>query len=325
MKPAASPFATTGDHTDIQLTMAHVPVSNAILHSLACAREASCTAVGKSDGQGAVAIYSVDGGVNWRTGDIPEGLADIRIVTCSDDQRCLAAGMTADGVETLLSSADGGSHWRELPAIGTGRVDALSCGASLCMALLTEAAALSLKASANAGQTWSEVQVPVQSTMGQGLWCFRGGTCWISLGEDVGQLFVTTDGGQTWASRMPRNSSGLIYDLTCVDTDLCWAGGQSFPSIVRTGDGGATWSGERVPESIIAVRALSCSPQTCIATGDDGRSRKRVLLTGAVRSSQEWHEQALPGGRSINAVRCISDTRCVAVGDGLAITLHLGV
>lgn len=322
---AGSPVPSTDPQAESAVVISTVPIPNAVLHSLACATGTTCVAVGKSNGHGAIAVHSTDAGTSWVAGEIPQGLSDIRIVTCSDVDRCIAAGMTVDGIETLLRSDDAGGHWRESPAIGDGRVDALDCDGSLCMALLADVEKLHVKSSTNAGQTWTEARLPAPATVGQGLWCFPDGECWVSVGDGAGQLFVTTDAGQTWSSRMPTSSTGLILAVACVDTERCWAGGQSFPSIVRSGDGGATWSGEAVPESIIAVRALSCSRQICLATADDGRSRERVLLTRGMTASQVWQEQTLPGGRSINALHCGSDSRCIAVGDGLALTFRVRI
>ncbi len=52
----------------------------------------------------------------------------------------------------------------------------------------------------------------------------------------------TTDGGKTWKSTAIANSDGWMRGITCTDKDHCWIAGKVKGRILRTQDGGTTWT-----------------------------------------------------------------------------------
>lgn len=71
---------------------------------------------------------------------------------------------------------------------------------------------------------------------------------WIA-GSEFGVILKTTDAGATWEEQHWKNRWGMeIKTIQCIDANMVWAAGSnsedgqpSYPIVLRTTDGGATW------------------------------------------------------------------------------------
>lgn len=216
--------------------------------------------------------HTVDSGAHWEQlgdpfslpGAMPLGLRFV------DSQRGFTGASTTDGAGRLIVTQDGGVTWRVVdlpePAGGWSQPGLANFGCSCTLApvmfgqegvLLVEGATAQkwfTYTTADGGLTWGNPQVlpllvtqppgdPWQAPLDAENW-------WIS--DAHGLLYRTDDGGKTWRSSRPSLPAG--YSLTYakpVSAKVLWgvavASGDHF--LVRSSDGGATWSAVKTPRA----------------------------------------------------------------------------
>ena len=95
---------------------------------------------------------------------------------------------------------------------------------------------------------------------------------------------VTDDGGVSWSS-YPITGSPRLLNVVCPTTTLCIAVGGNVgagapPVIVKSIDGGASWSTEVIPSGISAVVGVSCPSATdCAAVGTTASALEEVTTS----------------------------------------------
>jgi photosystem II stability/assembly factor-like uncharacterized protein len=135
----------------------------------------------------------------------------------------------------------------------------------------------------------------------------RPGCYWRSGGSDA--VPTTSTGGAGWTHRVSGTTSWL-RGVSCRNANVCLAVGDSGV-ILRSRDGGATWTNASLPGFEHNVKAVTCTgADTCIAVGTD-----TVLHGGNGRLVAQNSDAWLFG------LDCPTASACVAVGNGSAIAI----
>ena len=144
-------------------------------------------------------------------------------------------------------------------------------------------------------------------------------TC-VAVGYNVaydGWIVRTTDGGATWSNRLD-GSFGELAGVSCPTASTCEVAGSqpdagsNVPTALATADGGTTWTGKYVPDTLGVFEGVSCpSPSFCLGVGDSG-----TVTTDD--GGTHWIGYPAPAGAaSLYGVACTTATLCAAVGQGI--------
>ena len=146
----------------------------------------------------------------------------------------------------------------------------------------------------------------------------------------AGTTVSTIAAGSPWSGTLatvilpaPVNS---LHAVDCPTETSCWAVGSTVGSgtapngaaIVRTVDGGATWSPQVIPPITGYLSAISCSDQRqCVAVGQAAStSNGEAVILATTDGGRSWQSRPIPPGfLDVTAVSCRADRRCIAVGD----------
>ncbi len=186
---------------------------------------------------------------------------------------------------------------------------------------------VSLYVSADLGTTWSVLPMPTGFVPTSHLSCPTDETCGLG-GRQRGRpaFAVTVDGGHQWGVE-PMSGTDSLTAVVCRSTAVCVGvlGSPESPdthsSIVRTEDGGASWTPTSVPLAGTVV-ALSCpADQTCVAVGYSGIFRGTSAAGFVLRSGnggRSWETGSLPQNFGFapepSAVSCADARDCMAIG-----------
>jgi photosystem II stability/assembly factor-like uncharacterized protein len=150
-------------------------------------------------------------------------------------------------------------------------------------------------------------------------------------GSATDHLYITTDGGQSWASNpMPTESEGNV-ELSCTTATTCVAlehlaeqrGVANGSDAFSTVDGGQHWRTAQFPDGFWSY-SLQCSAGGhCVTVGDTvGPSGATNSLPTAkalysLDGGRTWSSSTLPSDNSgyplISAVSCADAEHCLAV------------
>jgi len=305
---SASPSAVVLDATDNggRTWVKHqVVVANPMdLGDISCPDAKVCTAVGASSGSsqlGAV-LQTTDGGRNWQSLDAPAGSVDLVGVTCFSADECTA--LATDGsVYWSATTTDGGAVWQRqgnLPAGFSGP---------------------------------SDITCPTTQS------CMVAGYTSPTAGKGAGTLATTSDGGSNWTLSVIPQGIGLLHGVSCSTTQQCVAVGTMSTTatdvalgkgvILRSQDGGQTWTTVATPPGIDDAFAVSCpTPKLCAAVGTVWTPTNPPTPIGGVVTSNDggmsWvtpHALYLPVG--LVSVDCARARSCVAVGNDSSVRIEL--
>ncbi len=298
-----------------------LPRSTDYLREVACATETQCVAVGISgDYRAGVIVYSTDGGRHWASATVPTAVADVQDVSCGDQVTCVATGSTAAAESLFLTTRDGGAHWVAAPAPPHTVPMILSCTGTSCLAFAATPEGDGLLSSMDGGDSWTPLPVPAAGDGGWGVACFPFGQCWFSTSKaDRASLFVTDDFGKTWTNRTPSESSAVLTHVFCYDEARCWAASEG---VFATSDGGEHWTRPKPPPGGLYVPSISCATASeCWLLNDNPVSRRREVLSTS-DAGLVWTEDILPPlPGEPTALVCPGASRCVAVGQGMAMLM----
>ncbi len=288
------------------------PGTGGITAAVACPSVSNCYAAKEGVGpEPAVVEVSVDGGLDWQTSALPAGWQLTSSLACPSPAECLAGASASSGAGIVVTT-DGGSTWsvHPLPA-SVGQVNDLACDST------GQCVAAGYGPTSDPGSSATPIVVPLSvagSVLGSVV--------------DLPQAFVAASpGGLACAA-----AGGL-----CV---LVGVAGRATPSsgitagtgaVLRSTNGGRTWSRTEIPATVARVRAVSCpSVDRCIGVGN-GRSPtpgpdpygpSEALTTGD--GGQTWSVATSSGlpGSTLASISCPAATTCWAAGstpDGLGV------
>ncbi len=201
------------------------------LQAVSCASAERCWAVGSTVGvnggaNGAAVVATTDGGAVWTLETIPTSVGFLSDISCGDVHHCAAAGQsgqTGGGPGVVIVTDDGGATWTIQPIPnGTTEVDTVACGTDLhCVAVAASGGPLEALVSSTPGLPWvTGGTLPSAATTATALDCTADSDCWATV------------------------------DAT--------AGAQSIGSVVRTTDGGTTWTPLQTPAGVGELNGISC-------------------------------------------------------------------
>jgi hypothetical protein len=293
------------------------------------------------------------GGSRWRvqSAPVPSGaqFSELNGVTCTAAASCVAVGdyVTASGLDVTLAERWNGSTWAIQPTPNPSGAQSFSIlfGVSCIAPGACEAVGLSdagIFAEGWNGTSWSVQTVPAPA--GAQFALLVSVSCAVSSCEAVG-IYQDSSGafvplGEGWngaawrAQPVPnpaRASGNGLSGVSCPSPSDCTAAGQGNGSgtPITLGERwtGTRWNLQAVPSPVGAANnqlsGIACpATDACAAVGTvgpaSGGATEALWWNG--RSWRLQHIPTLPGA-SLNAVSCVSETDCVAVGASNAGTL----
>ena len=191
----------------------------------------------------------------------------------------------------LFRSADGGETWTRQDLAGSWSIETLLAaqGGALLAGGLTDAGgviAAAIHRSTDGGLTWSQ-RLEAEDGCVTDLAAGPDGTLWAAGGWN-GRVYTSSDHGQSWSQWSSLGAGATIRAL------LPWEGGvivaldesESFPALLRSGDG-SIWNAVDAPPELIAASDLIEQDGLLYAAARDA-DQGRVL-----RSGDGWSWEAL--------------------------------
>lgn len=98
----------------------------------------------------------------------------------------------------------------------------------------------SLKETIDANPMWKTTELPSKASF-RGISAVDNSVCWVS--GSLGQVWVTTDGGETWSNRAIPNMDTLQFrDIKAFNKDTVLVLSAGLPAVImKTMDGGVNW------------------------------------------------------------------------------------
>lgn len=206
-----------------------------------CLSELHCLSVGTT-GQ---AIRTTDGGTTWANSGMANGYGGyLYTAHWANSTTVLAGGTNGHS----FRSTNGGVTWTEFLPGGYVVIWEFQCFGATCYGAGNGA---SFAYSFNTGASWSRRFAPQFDLLG--LSFLNTNTGWVSAAH--GEIYFTTDAGQSWVSR----TSGInpnekyntnFYDIEMLNAQEGWVvGGLNDVSgrIYRTTNGGVAWAVQAIP------------------------------------------------------------------------------
>ena len=203
-----------------------------------------------------------------------------------------------DDCSRLASSPRGYHAWQDTPTGSTARLRGL---AAVSSRLRGRAGARNRAPPSNGGATWQQVGPPgTQALQFRDIEAFDADHAVImSVGNSTDfRIYVTSNGGQTWALTFVNQEPTAFYDCmtfsTAVAAWLCRIRRTASLRVIATDDGGLTWhvTGAQMPQALPGEFAFAASGQ-CI-TSDHGR--RAWFGTGGAAEARVFHSD--DGGAS---------------------------
>lgn len=294
-----------------------------------------------------VVLKSVDGGKTWRqpAPHLPtSSYTYLGGLVCPSVTTCLTAGgAPPKSPLPLFRTGDGGLSWHLVKVPKLQSVGSLTCvTATLCYGdgLLSTsgpaAPGAAVIRSVDGGKTWKLIGKP-STKIGFGpMACLGPDACIVTYticyncGDDAlrekdvflqqagteSDIYLTRDGGKSWRHVAHVNNSNLS-NPTCPDASTCYL--IADQSVVRTTDGGQTWSVRPLaaigPSNMVCPAPTTCyvaANQTVVKTSDRFDHTEETLARSGVH---HW----------LSSLSCPTTTSCYALGPGgLAVTTDGG-
>jgi photosystem II stability/assembly factor-like uncharacterized protein len=277
-------------------------------------------------------LVSNDGGLSWRrqplelwTAGSSESSATLSVtkdLLCLSEMLCMAFGGRGDA-SLFERSEDGGYTWTAVPVSGGGLVPPVS-GTLACpspaVCYVTRDRADHVAVTHDGGASWEAAAASPTSFFPTTLACPSVAHCIVigSHGAHGGAVIeVTRDGGSTWLDfqlSIGGPEEGELENIACPTDEECVAVDKSG-TILRTTDGGASWTLATTPVTE-SMRSIACPSATqCIAVGDEGD------IVSTTNGGESWAAAGaeLPLAKDDhsavgNAVACWSPQACIATG-----------
>jgi hypothetical protein len=275
----------------------------------------------------------------WTVQSTPSrsGAADLNAVWCTSSSACVAVGgsqsVFGPRVGTTLTEVWNGRSWIESSS-SLGSLSGVSCWASNgCMAVGATDHNEPLAQIWN-GSSWRTLKTPKTSTGGG---YFEAVSCWdkngcIAVGYDwhktrASKALAEAWNGREWKLlRTPPIAGSDLQGLSCWSGSGCVAVGHDYhPTDAGLAEiwNGHLWKAQMTPSlSDDVTSAVSCwQLGRCMAIGSGTvRHKGRVTTTrpiAEVWNGRSWEiEGRIPSDVGLTAVSCLSESDCVAVGQG---------
>ena len=267
--------------TRMQLVAGVNPIFGSIASGIACPSATHCVQTNNLS-----IAYSNDGGQTWATGySVPDYSYEIiGAPACASALRCFVGLSDPGNGNAILETLNGGATWTEDYDFSAS---AIACPTSThCIA------DDDLDWTPTGGWVYRATNYPVDAGL---MTCGAPTRCYV--GESDG-VYVSPDLGNTWTRVSTRTD---ITKVTCVDAMHCDA--NSGSAIVRTANGGSTWTTARSSATLFACNAAA----RCL-----GKTSSAII--DSTDGGATWHSDhvrgALPTGTD---ARC-RGSFCVVVG-----------
>jgi photosystem II stability/assembly factor-like uncharacterized protein len=225
-----------------------------------------------------------DAGDTWQQSILPLTISGASPLTCIDADICAALGVDASGAATLLETTGGGASW--VTAAGPSDLTSANDVTELSCTSAASCVAVSADPDGSTGAAMS---------------------------------FVTDTGGASWReSALP---AGFVpARLQCFPSGSCVVAGLAQAAqgstILRSTDGGITWSPASVTSGLGPLTSLSCADSSdCVATFFGGDRSATEVLT-STDGGASWNAVAavgLPAG-AVTGLSCSGTAACWASG-----------
>lgn len=263
-----------------------------------------CLAVGN----GGNTVRTTDGNT-WLS--ISSGIVNtVKSISCPSTSVCF--GIAGDNA--IVVSTDGGNNWAIQHTDGSDTIyNNISCASELvCLAVgylngsVVNAIYGQALITTNGGATWGTQRVADYVNL-KAVSCVTITFCLSVNGNGSSQNTTTAGTTTTWV-RHNTGTSQSLNAVTCLNLSNCIAVGNAG-AIVRTQDGGNTWSLSS-SNTTADLKAISCpSATTCYVTGGRGV----ILVTNDGGNS--WSVQASSLSTSnFQGIACLNTSNCYVVG-----------
>src|SRR5262245_21183949 len=340
-----------GSNWHIQPTPNPTGSSSSTLLAVVCPAADSCTAVGSSAGKPLVERW---GGARWRiqSAPVPPGaqFSELTGVTCTTAASCIAVGdyVNSSGAPVTLAERWNGRNWAIQPTPNPSGVQFRSVLSGVSCTARDACEASGWSDAGGFAERWNGTAWRLQAVKAP-----RGGqfpllfsvSCAVSSCEAVGGYYDSSGSfvplGERWngaawhaqpAANPARASFSFLGGVSCPSPSDCTAvgvgngDGTPFPLGERWRDG--RWRLRAVPSPVGAaenqLNGIACpATDRCMAVGTEGPTRGVFSTEALGWNGRTWHLQKIPTlpGAGLNAVSCVSETDCVAVGGSNAGTL----
>lgn len=186
---------------------------------------------------------------------------------------------------------------------------------------------VSLYVSSDLGTSWSVLPMPTGFLPTSQLSCPTAQTCAVGGTQGGKPAFaMTIDAGHQWGV-VSMSGADSLQKLVCSSPEVCIGvlGHRSQPnstsSIVRTDDGGTSWTPATLPISG-TVLSLSCpTERVCAAVGYPGvfRDTAAGFVVRSDDGGQSWTLGSLPQNFGfapvLTVISCTNASSCMAIGD----------
>jgi photosystem II stability/assembly factor-like uncharacterized protein len=271
----------------------------------------------------------------WVNGEEPRGVIGLdgymafNGVSCVDSQTCVAVGGSL-----IESTENGGATWSPTPTPdGKDSLFSVSCAdATHCVAVGSEtttgAPASALAYFTTDGTSWQIGTLPTGIQILRHTACPSTSVCFAvgTTTTDMGVVLASTNGGSTWTSDTLPSAVGPTYSVACSSITDCLAGGgitdpqSTLPVgyVLKTTDGGASWSSIPLPAGTGIVGALSCgSTSNCagLAYGKvNNAAYPAETALFSANGGSTWAEGVMPSGVGDLVDASCAGAVCAAVG-----------
>jgi len=324
------------------------------LEGVSCVSASFCVAAGSYEtGTATQTLALAWNGTAWAVQTTPNVATDetnrLEDVSCVSTSFCVAVGRYYDGTaDRTLAMAWDGSTWalQTTPNIGSGvgddnELDGVSCvSTSFCVAVGNYYTGTSQHTLAMVwdGSAWT-LQSSPNAYVGNdnylnGISCLSASFCVATGAADNGTNYETLAmvwNGSAWTLQSSPNvgtgQSNRLEGVSCVSESFCVATGDyRIPGFYRTMAmvwDGATWALASTPNVGVGsneINGVSCaSASLCVmvgyheTAGADGTTA--IVWDGSAWTVQSTPNAVVDQNNHLNAVACVSDRQCVAVGD----------
>lgn len=285
------------------------------LFGITCSSSTTCYAVGNDTTSNAIQT-TTDGGGHWtESNPANPGGGTIYSVSCTSLTTCYAVG----GGGGIWGTTDGVT-WTPQPS-PNGYWYSVSCAAGTASCVVVAYTPGRIARTVNAGAAWFLVAPSGGSDSFRSVSCPSATVCFATgsafgLGADI---FATSNGGVSWLQVFTQGGTfadpAELLDIACTSMSICYAldnhRSTGIVSVVKTVDGGATWSSVPLPFHNY-LQAVSCpDASNCFVVYGDGG----FLKTTDGFASVSPLIQVTPNG--FTGISCPTSALCFAT-DGVA-------